>query len=211
MRLKAALFPYDSVQIEDGLHVLVDSGLITRYEADGVKVIAIPTWMKHQRPSIRELPGVLPPSTAQAVPEHDLGMREGEGKGTGKERERNGTAALRASFDVFWNEYPRKDGKEPARKEWLRRSPSAGLMPTIFAKLRADKASPQWRKDDGQFIPHARTWLHRERWKDDDMPANSAAETGDEFLERLGYCPHKPTCETPGGAVCRAKFKAGAA
>ena len=28
-------------------------------------------------------------------------------------------------------------------------------------------ASAQWRKDDGQFIPHPRTWLNQGRWKDE--------------------------------------------
>lgn len=60
MRLKAALFPYDAVSIHDGLVELEKIGLIVRYEGDGQKLIAIPTFGKHQIPHRMEPPSELP-------------------------------------------------------------------------------------------------------------------------------------------------------
>lgn len=75
---------------------------------------------------------------------------------------------LRARFDRFWQVYPRKVGKDAAWREWLKRSPSDDLTGEMITAVERDKASPQWRKDGGEFIPHPRTWLHQGRWQDGD-------------------------------------------
>lgn len=36
----------------------------------------------------------------------------------------------------------------------------------VMAGLRRWKASEQWTKDKGKFIPHPTTWLNGERWND---------------------------------------------
>jgi len=43
--------------------------------------------------------------------------------------------------------------------------------------VNAQKATEQWRKDNGQFIPHPQTWLNQRRWEDDVEPA----EAGDRY------------------------------
>ena len=77
---------------------------------------------------------------------------------------------LLARFERFWVEYPRKTAKEDARKEFFKLSPDDGLANWMIEAVRRARASAQWTKDDGQFILHARTWLHQKRWEDETDP-----------------------------------------
>lgn len=56
MRIKAALFPYESVDIDALLNELTmgPENFIVRYEVDGNRYIEIPTFGKHQNPHKRE-------------------------------------------------------------------------------------------------------------------------------------------------------------
>jgi len=36
----------------------------------------------------------------------------------------------------------------------------------MLAAIERQRGSQQWVKDNGQFIPHAATWLNQERWQD---------------------------------------------
>jgi hypothetical protein len=71
-----------------------------------------------------------------------------------------------ADFGNFWAAYPKKDGKQAARVEWMRLKPSDETQMAIAADLERRRVSSQWLKDGGQFIPHARTYLHQKRWED---------------------------------------------
>lgn len=203
LRLKASLFPYDDLNIDHGLGCLVNAGLIIRYEGNGQKLIALPTWAKHQQPHIRESVSKLPSPDAGMVPEPVEPMgREGKG------REQEGVhGALRARFERFWVEYPRKTAKDAAWKEWLKRSPDEALTDLMISKVREHKALPQWVKDGGQFIPHPRTWLHQGRWQDEDVARVAPTRGGGVMARReyTGPCPggHTPPCGS--GAECRAK------
>lgn len=68
-------------------------------------------------------------------------------------------------FDTFWEKYPRKTGKGEAWRSW-----SKARLPTladILESLEKQKLSAQWKKDNGQFIPHPATWLNQRRWEDE--------------------------------------------
>jgi len=71
-----------------------------------------------------------------------------------------------ADFANFWAVYPRKDGKQAAKAEWMRLRPDDDTQRAIAADLERRRQSAQWLKDGGQFIPHARTYLHQRRWED---------------------------------------------
>jgi hypothetical protein len=40
-------------------------------------------------------------------------------------------------------------------------------MVTILEKIEVYKQTSQWKKDNGEFIPHPATWLNQERWNDE--------------------------------------------
>lgn len=167
LRLKAALFPYDDLNIDQALGRLANAGLICRYEGtSGQRLIAIPTWGKHQQPHIREKASDLPPPPCQhsagtiQTPVEPVG-REGKG------REGNSTSALRARFDRFWAEYPKRVGKDAAWRSWQRLNPADDLTDQMLAAVVRHAQQPQWTKDDGQFIPNPATWLNQGRWQDE--------------------------------------------
>jgi len=77
---------------------------------------------------------------------------------------RNGRSVeQKKEFDRFWSIYPRKVGKEEARKAWQK----AGVtFEQCEATIRTWAASEDWQKDGGRFCPHASTWLNQKRWSD---------------------------------------------
>lgn len=80
---------------------------------------------------------------------------------------REDTTALREWFDtVFWPCYPNSAAKKPAWEEMSKINPDEATRADIMAGLHQARASPQWRRDSGQYVPHARTWLHQRRWED---------------------------------------------
>lgn len=80
-------------------------------------------------------------------------------------------------FAAFWAEYPRHTAKAVAVKSWQKINPDASLQESIMDGLRRQKASVQWQRDCGKYIPHPSTWLNQRRWEDEtetvqqEMPA----------------------------------------
>ena len=60
-RIKAELFPYDELSVEDGIAALVDGGFLHVYEAAGKEFVQIVNWGKHQAPHHKEVGSVIPP------------------------------------------------------------------------------------------------------------------------------------------------------
>jgi len=69
-------------------------------------------------------------------------------------------------FDAFWSAYPRKVGKQAARRAWDR-AKGRPAIPAILAAIEAQRATEQWRRDGGQYIPHPATWISHGRWDDE--------------------------------------------
>lgn len=72
-----------------------------------------------------------------------------------------------ALFELFWQAYPKKIGKDAARKAFAKRRPSRTMTEIMIAAVEQQMSSPQWARDGGQFIPHPATWLNQGRWEDD--------------------------------------------
>jgi DNA replication protein DnaC len=72
-------------------------------------------------------------------------------------------------FDQFWSAYPKKKAKQDALKAWKKITPipDQTFLDTILAALKAAKASEEWTKDGGKFIPYPATWLNGRRWEDE--------------------------------------------
>jgi hypothetical protein len=81
-----------------------------------------------------------------------------------KRREEKKTQAEPSGFSEFWHEYPNRTAKANAVKAWGKIP--AELHPEIMEALGVQKRSTAWTKDDGQFVPHAATWLNGKRWED---------------------------------------------
>ncbi len=73
----------------------------------------------------------------------------------------------RDRFDDFWSVYPRRVGKDAARRAFAKAARSAGADVVVEGARRfaADPNLPE-----KQFIPHPSTWLARGSWEDEPLP-----------------------------------------
>lgn len=75
-----------------------------------------------------------------------------------------------ALFEQFWSAYPRKQNKDRARRAWKKLRPDMALCQAMSDALERDRRSEQWRKNNGEFIPHPSSWLNGRRWEDEGPP-----------------------------------------
>jgi hypothetical protein len=87
-------------------------------------------------------------------------------------------------FDAFWNAYPRRIGKQNAVKAWQKIGPSPDLQAVILEALKGHKATEQWQRDGGQFIPHPASWLNGHRWEDELDPQPETPPAADPHLQQ---------------------------
>jgi hypothetical protein len=83
---------------------------------------------------------------------------------------------LEASFEAFWDHYPRKAAKAAARKAFAKAIGKAKLA-EIVEGARRYAADPN---REAAYTCHASTWLNQERWGDPPLPAPSGRRTGGE-------------------------------
>ena len=67
----------------------------------------------------------------------------------------------------FWPAYPRHVGKQAAAKAFAKLKPDPELLGEMLKSLAVQRQSPDWTRDEGQFIPHAATWINGKRWQDE--------------------------------------------
>lgn len=73
------------------------------------------------------------------------------------------SATVSDRWERFWSTYPKKVGKQAARKAWDRarkRRPAEQIQAALDAHL------PAWSTMDVQFIPNPATWLGQGRYED---------------------------------------------
>lgn len=85
---------------------------------------------------------------------------------------------IKTSFDLFWEAYPRKVGKQAAAKAFAKVKVP---VDKLIAAVEAQKRSKDWQKDGGQYIPHPTTWLNQGRWEDE-VEAAAVAEPEEDDL-----------------------------
>ena len=70
---------------------------------------------------------------------------------------------------MFWNTYPRKVGKQECLKIWLnsKKKKERPSINNIVKTLKIQKASEDWIKENGKYIPNPATWLNQGRWDDE--------------------------------------------
>lgn len=85
-------------------------------------------------------------------------------------------------FAAFWAAYPKKAGKADALKAWNKLKPDIVLQAKMGEALTAQKKSPQWTKNNGQYIPMPSTWLNGRRWEDEAPQAQSQESQFDRMM-----------------------------
>lgn len=114
----------------------------------------------------------------QANAQRTLNGRSATNTNTNTKEPPTPKGAVDNGFANFWNPYPRKTANVQAQKAWAKLNPSPELQAQILAALAVQKQSEQWKKDGGEFIPHASTWLNQRRWEDQ-LPSSTTAPKAD--------------------------------
>lgn len=188
-RLKMALFPADNVDIEKMLADLAHLGFITRYTVGSFHAIQIVNWAKHQNPHLKEAKSIIPemPVLEPCPVKVGASTMQAPGENSSFPADSLSLDSLNLIpdpltppsespeqvFDRFWSLYPRKVGKANAQKAWAKLKVDSTLFDRMAAALAAWSVSPDWTKDNGQFVPHPATWLNGKRWEDElPVPAN---------------------------------------
>lgn len=179
--LRSQIYPYDDdvkvVDVAKWLQELLAQGLVVEYEDDGQKYLFHPKWETYQH--IREdrrresnIPApmleFLPMSTKRQPNGNQSVDKSPRSIGkTSIVKGRTDTLTKDVAFQVLWDAYPLKVGKKAAWKAWQRVDVTQELAARIMASLEQWRASDQWTKDAGRYIPHASTWINGERWEDE--------------------------------------------
>ena len=174
--------------IESAILTLAAHSCVSLYEIDGKPYYSFPKWAEHQRVRNVKPKYPLPPETdglpqsaascGNLRPESNPIQSE-----SNTESESESESNVRArSFDRFWSAYPRKVGKEAARKAFRRVS---APIETLLDAIERQKRSRQWQEENGRFIPNPATWLNQGRWEDEPLQDTQEAKTyrGGDFFD----------------------------
>lgn len=189
--VRAACFPYRSSSItliEKALLGLQAQCLIKLYQVDDRKFGVFVTWEKHQgkpRSSKSKYPAPLDMFLQadaskclqmQTVPDnHALPPDTDTDTDTDLILNSSSLNSSDSEFEQFWEAYPRKVGKKAAQKAF-RNAQNRPRIDDLLKSIAEARASPQWRKEGGQFIPHPATWLNQGRWDDKPVEVNGISD-----------------------------------
>lgn len=181
MKLKLQILPMDPVDIEELLAEIMTQGRVVRVaDSDGRTYLLVKRFEDHQKidprwktrcPACAQVDSLTLTETPVSLgelpvtPELSLDLTLGR-EGMGRESKKTPSSKPSAStdFDTFWAQYPRKVGKEAARKAFVKAltKTTAGKIMDGVEQLRIEVAGK-----DQQFTPHAASWLNAGRWDDE--------------------------------------------
>ena len=157
--------------IENALSALAAHGCVFLYTVDGKPYYEFPHWAAHQRVrnAITKYPGSdesdNPPQLAATRGDSPQSAALIQSNPIQSKSESESESELRSrAFDSFWNAYPKKVGKEAARKAFAKVKVDTSVL---IRAIEQQKNSAQWTKDGGQYIPNPATWLNQGRWEDE--------------------------------------------
>lgn len=77
------------------------------------------------------------------------------------------TSGYSDQFEAAWKAYPKKTNKGAAYKAWQKAIKRDMPVEDMPAHIEARSFEPDWRKEDGRFVPHMATWLNADGWLDE--------------------------------------------
>ena len=175
--IKNRLFPLkDNLTIksvETAINKLASAGLVALYVFEGKPYLYLPTWNEHQTIRAKRSKYPEPENICKQMISDDCKCSRNPIQSnpnpiqseSESESESNTRKALESAFDAFWSVYPKKTGKEAARKAFKKIPKSAQSL--LVPAVEAQKKSRQWMEENGRFIPNPATWLNQGRWEDE--------------------------------------------
>jgi hypothetical protein len=175
--LASLLFPYDDDAprlIDSWADELEREGCIVRYQIDGASYVQVCNWLNHQkidRPSASKIPEFDESSRILSNPRERSLLDQGSRiKDQGS---KDHSSATPDGFAEFWSAYPKKVGKGAAQAAWKKHKPDLAIC---IAAITTAKASRDWQKENGQYIPNPATWINQMRWEDGETVSATPAE-----------------------------------
>ncbi len=104
--------------------------------------------------------------------------KQTEANANGEERRGEDRSTITNDFALFWSAYPKKVNKGTAEKAFNKLHKELPDIKKLIELLELKKNSEQWKKDNGQYIPHASTWLNAKGWEDEAHPVNNVQQGG---------------------------------
>ena len=170
-RIKVECLPYDECDVDALLWEIHSAGFIDRYEVEGVQIIEISSFEKHQRISGKES------ETESDFPEKQQGsIREAprcfpesqERKGRERKgKEGNGNASNASDCLSIYDAYPKKAERPEALKEIAVALKKVSRDELLTAVSQYAAAVLGWPEDEKKFVPSCGRWMKKERWLDD--------------------------------------------
>lgn len=176
----------DLVMVRARMDELMNARLIDTYDADGRQYIEIVNRRKELRADVKQdlrFPERVGQCTSRLRPEH--------GPKPGRKRDANrtetnptetkqplsavadavvpGKAELPPGFVRFWKAWPkhfRKQGRGECVRFW-KKNKLEPIADRVIAAMEQSKASYDWTKEAGNYIPFPMTWLGRDPWETD--------------------------------------------
>ena len=192
-KIKMCVFPADDVDVNRGLTELHRYGFINRYESLGTNYIQVVKWDKHQKPHHTEKESVIPPCVNGEITVNSRNEDRGNPPDSlisdslipdtplpPKGDEPKKSTPYSEPFEAAWKVYPKKTNKGAAFKAWqkaIKRDMPVADMP---AHIESRSFEPDWRKEDGRFVPHMSTWLNADGWLDDGAKITSQRADDDD-------------------------------
>lgn len=181
--IKAQVFPYEEVNIEELIDELEKLEKITRFESeDGKQYWFVKNFFKYQkidRPSKPKFPEYQPYSTRHAdcgtdgerkkddtrgvLDEHSTSTRAEEKRSKEKRTSILSARADETPFEIFWEKYPRKEQKRKSLEIWARKKLDAQLE-AILAFIALAESSDRWKSG---YVKQPPSFLSGECWNDD--------------------------------------------
>lgn len=175
-------FPGDAIAFEDAL---IDAGFLSR-DGDIVTVCGwadknaslIAAWENggkggrpRKNPDQTQGKPMGNPAETQREPNANPSLTQAKPIREEKRREEENTpqppTGGDVAFDKFWSAYPKKVGKDAARKAFAKRKFGDGVLAVVLQAIAVQALSPRWTRDAGQYIPNPATWLNEGRWQDE--------------------------------------------
>ena len=151
-RIKAEVLPYDDGDVDLLLEELAAQGLIRRYQADGVRLIQIVEFEKHQHCHIKEPESTLPAPDIASVQPDQAPDKNGASTVPAPDKNQSGPAEAEADTEA------EAEAEKPRAPRAARKRATRTLIPPDFA---VSERVRQWAQENG----HSRIDEHLDAFK----------------------------------------------
>lgn len=149
-------------EVRTALYKLKSTSDITIKSTNKFSIITVCNYKNYQCCEIEEQPASQPASQPTINQQSTTNKKE-----KNKEEKRLVQSDALNGFEEFWKAYPRKEKKKEAMAAWKKGKCGNGIFETVMGKLEQFKATDQWSRDGGRFIPLPSSWINGERWNDE--------------------------------------------